>query len=94
MERLHRDGEDVLLIVDDATDADALKPSVARRFGRVFATSNSHAWRGVAEPIEIRLCLPSPHPEISEVHAIAPDLARQILQRWFVGAASGWDRCS
>jgi tetratricopeptide (TPR) repeat protein len=56
MERLRHEGEGILLIFDNATDADALKPYLPRGgSARVLVTSNSHAWRGVAEPVELRL---------------------------------------
>ena len=56
MERLRHEGEGILLIYDNAVDADALKPYLPRG-GRaqVLVTSNAHAWRGVAAPVEIRL---------------------------------------
>ena len=56
MERLRHEGEGILLIFDNAIDADALRPYLPRG-GRahVLVTSNAHAWRGVAEPVEIRL---------------------------------------
>ena len=55
MERLHRDGEGILLIYDNAIDADSLKPFLPRGGNaRVLVTSNGHAWRGVATPVEIR----------------------------------------
>jgi len=58
MERLRHEGEGVLLIFDNAIDADALKPYLPRGgAARVLVTSNAHAWRGVAEPVEIRLWL-------------------------------------
>ena len=49
MERLRHEGEGILLIFDNAVDADALKPHLPRG-GRahVLVTSNAHAWRGVA----------------------------------------------
>jgi tetratricopeptide (TPR) repeat protein len=54
MERLRHDGEGVLLVFDNAVDARALKPYLPRGGGaRVLVTSNSHAWREVAAPIEI-----------------------------------------
>ena len=56
MERLRHEGEGILLIFDNAIDADALKPYLPRGgAARVLVTSNAHAWRGVAEPVEIRL---------------------------------------
>jgi hypothetical protein len=56
MERLPREGEGILLIFDNAVDADALKPYLPRGgSARVLVTSNVHAWRGVAEPVEIGL---------------------------------------
>ena len=55
MERLRHEGEGVLLIFDNAMDAAALKPYLPRG-GRsqILVTSNAHAWRGIATPIEIR----------------------------------------
>ena len=56
MERLVHEGEGILLIYDNAVDADALKPYLPRGgAARVLVTSNAHAWRGVAAPVEIRL---------------------------------------
>ena len=56
MERLHHDGGGILLIYDNAIDADALKPFLPLGgAARVLVTSNAHAWRGVATPVEIRL---------------------------------------
>jgi DNA-binding winged helix-turn-helix (wHTH) protein len=56
IERLRYEGEGILLIYDNAIDANALKPYLPRGgIARVLITSNAHAWRGVAEPIEIRL---------------------------------------
>jgi hypothetical protein len=56
MERLRQEGEGVLLIYDNALDAGALRPYLPPG-GRahVLVTSNAHAWRGVAAPVEIRL---------------------------------------
>jgi tetratricopeptide (TPR) repeat protein len=54
MERLRHEGEGILLIFDNAVDANALKPYLPRGgVARVLVTSNAHAWRGVAAPIEI-----------------------------------------
>ncbi len=56
MERLRHEGEGILLIFDNAIDADALKPYLPRGgAARVLVTSNAPAWRGVAEPVQIRL---------------------------------------
>ena len=56
MERLRHEGEGILLIFDNAVDADALKPYLPLGgVARVLVTSNAHAWRGVAAPVEIRL---------------------------------------
>ena len=56
MERLRHEGEGVLLIFDNALDADALKPYLPRGgVAKVLVTSNARAWRGVAGPVEIRL---------------------------------------
>jgi class 3 adenylate cyclase len=56
MERLRYDGNRILLIFDNAVDADALKPYLPLGgAARVLVTSNAHVWRGVAAPVEIRL---------------------------------------
>jgi tetratricopeptide (TPR) repeat protein len=56
MERLRHEGEGILLIFDNAADADALKPYLPRGGAvRVLVTSNAPAWRGLAEPVEIQL---------------------------------------
>jgi tetratricopeptide (TPR) repeat protein len=56
MERLRHEGEGILLIFDNAVDADALKPYLPRGGGaEVLVTSNAQAWRGVATPVEIRI---------------------------------------
>jgi tetratricopeptide (TPR) repeat protein len=56
MERLRHEGEGVLLIFDNAIDAAELGPYLPRGgAARVLVTSNAHAWRGVAEPVEIQL---------------------------------------
>jgi hypothetical protein len=56
MERLRHEGEGVLLIYDNAADSKMLKPYLPPGgAARVLVTSNAHAWREVAEPIEIGL---------------------------------------
>jgi hypothetical protein len=56
MGRLHHGGEGILLIYDNAIDADSLRPYLPRGgTAKVLVTSNAHAWRGVAVPVEIRL---------------------------------------
>ena len=56
MDRLRQEGEGVLLIFDNAMDADAIKPYLPPGGkSRILVTSNAHAWRGIAAPIEIRL---------------------------------------
>ncbi|HMK78956.1 MAG TPA: tetratricopeptide repeat protein [Xanthobacteraceae bacterium] len=56
MERLRHEGEGVLLIYDNAIDAASLAPYLPRGgAARVLVTSNAPTWRGVAEPVEIRL---------------------------------------
>jgi hypothetical protein len=56
MERLHHEGERILLIYDNAIDANSLKPYLPRGgTARALVTSNAHAWGGVAELVEIRL---------------------------------------
>jgi hypothetical protein len=56
MQRLRQEGEGILLIYDNVLDANTLKPYLPPG-GRaqLLVTSNAHAWRGVAEPVEIRL---------------------------------------
>src|SRR6516225_1935811 len=55
-ERLRHEGEGVLLIYDNAPDAAALREYLPRGgSARVLVTSNARDWRGIAEPIEIRL---------------------------------------
>jgi tetratricopeptide (TPR) repeat protein len=55
-ERLRHEGEGILLIYDNAVDADAVRPYLPRGGSvRVIVTSNAHAWRGLAEPVEIRV---------------------------------------
>jgi tetratricopeptide (TPR) repeat protein len=56
IEWLCHEGKGILLIFDNAIDADALKPYLPRGgAARVLVTSNAHAWRSVAAPVEIRL---------------------------------------
>jgi tetratricopeptide (TPR) repeat protein len=56
MERLRHEGEGILLIYDNAVDARSLTAYLPRGgAARVVVTSNDHAWRGLAEPVEIRL---------------------------------------
>ena len=56
MERLRNEGQGLLLIYDNAIDAEALRLYLPRGgAARVLVTSNAHAWRGVAQPVEIRL---------------------------------------
>jgi tetratricopeptide (TPR) repeat protein len=56
MERLRHEGDGILLIFDNTIDAAALNAYLPRG-GRahVLVTSNAHAWRGVAEPVQLRL---------------------------------------
>jgi hypothetical protein len=55
MERLRREGDGILLIYDNAIEARGLAQWLPRSgAARVIVTSNAHAWRGVAEPVEIR----------------------------------------
>lgn len=56
MERLRHEGEGILLIYDNAMDANALKPYLpSGGTAKVLITSNAPAWRGIAEPVEIKL---------------------------------------
>ena len=55
-ERLRHEGDGILLIFDNAVDADRLLPYLPRGgAARVLVTSNAYAWRGLAEPVEIRV---------------------------------------
>jgi Tfp pilus assembly protein PilF len=53
-ERLRQEGEGILLIFDNAISAGTLKPYLPRG-GRcnILITSNAHAWRNIAAPVEI-----------------------------------------
>jgi tetratricopeptide (TPR) repeat protein len=54
MERLRDEGDNVLLIFDNATEPNALKAYLPRGgTARVLVTSNAHNWRGIAAPVEI-----------------------------------------
>jgi tetratricopeptide (TPR) repeat protein len=56
MERLRREGEGILLIFDNAVDADSVElhfPNAGD--AHVLVTSNAHAWRDVALPIQIEI---------------------------------------
>jgi hypothetical protein len=56
MERLRHDGEGVLLIFDNAVDANALNAYLPRGgAAKILVTSNAPRWRGIAEPVEIPL---------------------------------------
>jgi tetratricopeptide (TPR) repeat protein len=55
-ERLRREGEGLLLIYDNATQAEALKPFLPKGgAARVLVTSNAPNWRGLAAPLELKL---------------------------------------
>jgi tetratricopeptide (TPR) repeat protein len=55
-ERLHHEGDGILLIYDNAIDAEGLQPCLPKGgAAKVLVTSIAHAWRGLAEPVEIRL---------------------------------------
>jgi tetratricopeptide (TPR) repeat protein len=56
MERLRHEGEGLLIVYDNATQADALKPFLPKGgAARVLVTSNAPDWRGLAQPIELKL---------------------------------------
>jgi tetratricopeptide (TPR) repeat protein len=56
MERLRLEGSGIMLIYDNAIDAEDLRAYLPRGgAARVLVTSNSHAWRGIAEPVELRV---------------------------------------
>jgi len=55
-ERLKDEGEGVLLVYDNAIDANSVRPFLPLGgAARVLATSNALSWRGIAEPVEIAL---------------------------------------
>jgi tetratricopeptide (TPR) repeat protein len=54
LERLVSEGDRILLIYDNAINADIIYPYLPRGgSAQVLITSNAHVWRGRAEPIEI-----------------------------------------
>lgn len=56
IERLRHEGDGILLVFDNAVDAESLAPYLPRSGGaRALVTSNYHAWRGTAEPVQILL---------------------------------------
>jgi Tfp pilus assembly protein PilF len=56
MERLRDEGGRILLIYDNATNADELRSYLPLRgASRVLITSNAPVWRAIAEPVEIRV---------------------------------------
>jgi hypothetical protein len=56
LQRLRDEGEGILLVFDNASDANAITPYLPLTgAAKVLITSNSHAWRGIAEPIEVRV---------------------------------------
>jgi len=55
MERLRHEGDDILLVFDNAIDAEGVKSYLPRGGAvRVLITSTAHAWRRIATPVEIR----------------------------------------
>lgn len=53
-DRFRHEGEGILLLFDNAPDAAPVRPYLPRGGGvRAIVTSNSHAWRGIAQPIEL-----------------------------------------
>jgi tetratricopeptide (TPR) repeat protein len=56
MERLRHEGLGLLIIYDNATQADAVRPFLPKGgAARVLVTSNAPDWRGLAQPIELEL---------------------------------------
>jgi tetratricopeptide (TPR) repeat protein len=55
-ERLRDEGDGLLLIYDNAIDAASLRSYLpVGGAARVIVTSNAHAWRGIAAPVEIHV---------------------------------------
>jgi tetratricopeptide (TPR) repeat protein len=56
IERLRHEGEGILLIYDNALSGGTIRPYLPPGgAAKVIVTSNAPAWRGIAEPVEIRL---------------------------------------
>ncbi len=56
IERLRHEGEGLLIIYDNATQADALQRFLPRGgAARALVTSNAPDWRGLAQPIELKV---------------------------------------
>ncbi len=56
LEKLHQEGDRILLIYDNAIDADQLKPFLPKGgLAKVIVTSNAPNWRAIAAPIEIEV---------------------------------------
>jgi phosphotransferase system IIB component len=56
LERLRHEGGGILLIYDNAIDADSLRPFLpVGGAAKILVTSNAHNWRKVAAPVEIKL---------------------------------------
>ncbi|MBY5904149.1 tetratricopeptide repeat protein [Rhizobium leguminosarum] len=55
LERLCVEGNDILLIYDSATTSGSIRPFLPRTgAAKILVTSNSHAWRSVGQPYEIK----------------------------------------
>src|SRR5581483_5633012 len=80
MERLRHEGEGILLIYDNAIEPSTLKPYLPRGgAARVLITSNAHAWRGVASPVEIRLW---PTASVQTTSSREPAATKSGSPRW------------
>jgi tetratricopeptide (TPR) repeat protein len=54
MDRLREDGAGILLVFDNAIDADSIEPYLPTSGdAHVLVTSNAHAWRDIATPLQI-----------------------------------------
>jgi tetratricopeptide (TPR) repeat protein len=53
MERLRQDGSGILLIFDNAIDADSIEAYLPGGDAQIIITSNAHAWRDLATPLPI-----------------------------------------
>jgi hypothetical protein len=64
MERLRHEGEGILPIYDNALSGDAIRPYLpCGGEAKVIVTSNAPNWRGIGEPVEIRLWTAPPSGE-------------------------------
>jgi TIR domain len=96
-ERLRHEGEGILLVFDNAVDARSVGQWLPRGGrARVIVTSNAHAWRSVAEPVEISLWPKEVGAEylLARTGRAAAERGDAVACRWRTSrrppTASGW----